>query len=138
MKIFVKKSRFFDLKNFRRSISRFSNYGSNKPFRLKFCAKLCRIQRRRPWNQNQSEWRAWVASAKKRHLTKKKTLFVRFVRKPYVLGFGIWPAYHIVSSLYSDIHRYVFVTNLTKSGVFFLQASIIFAEASHARHSPCF
>ena len=32
---------------------------------------------------------------KKGHPTKKKTLFVRFVRKPYVLGFGIWPAYHM-------------------------------------------
>ena len=50
---FREKSRFFDLENFRRPISKFSNYGSNKPFRSKFCAKLCRIQRRRPWNQKQ-------------------------------------------------------------------------------------
>ena len=87
MKIFVKKSRFFDLKNFRRPISKFSNYGSNKPFRLKFCAKLCRIQRRRPWNQNQGEWRAWEASAKKRTPYKKKDTFRKVCPETIRFGF---------------------------------------------------
>ena len=37
----------------------------------------------------------------KKGTLQKKTLFVRFVREPYVLGFGIWPAYHIVSYFFN-------------------------------------
>ena len=77
----------FDLKNFRRPISKFSNYGSNKPFRLKFCAKLCRIQRRRPWNQKQGEWRAWEASAKKKTPYKKKDTFREVCPETIRFGF---------------------------------------------------
>ena len=69
MKMFVK---IVDLKKNRRPISKFSNYGSNKPFRSKFCAKLCRIQWRRRLNQKQGEWRAWEASAKKNYEPAKK------------------------------------------------------------------
>ena len=62
MKIF---DEIFHLKNFRRPISKFSNYGSNKRFRSKFCAKLCRIHRRRPWSRNPIESREWEACTKK-------------------------------------------------------------------------
>ena len=72
---FRAKIEIFRSQKFSRPISKFSNYGSNKPFRLKFCAKLCRIQRRRPWNQCPIESRELEACAKKNLVWTKKIYF---------------------------------------------------------------
>ena len=93
--ISMKHFEIFDLKNFRRQISKFSNYGSNKPFRSKFCAELCRIRRRRPWNQNPSEVRAWEASAKKNLASAKKSTFRNVCPQGDVLRISLRRAYHI-------------------------------------------
>ena len=50
-----KFSDFLDLKIFRDSTFTNFIFRSTQPFRPKFCAKLCRIPRRRPWNQNPRE-----------------------------------------------------------------------------------
>ena len=147
MKKIVIFSRFFDLNFFRRSISKFSNYSYNKPFRPKFCAKLCGIQRRRPRNQNPRRATCVGCLCKKNQRRCKKISTFRYLCPPTGSAYSeltisyrncpeTWKCQVLPRKVRFPKRRSVDKRYEKRS--FFCRAVLFFAEASHARHSPCF